>query len=146
MKLFTIPLPNGSGELVGATKKDRHFWNCCCQHMPIDMSIEESGGSSECCPLHNNLPSECQGNECICQIEGNEIGPLSEVTEEIAKEWGFKSTVGSANEIHGQGIVIGCHIGNISSKYRLIKEINKIYPAGYTVDDLSNILLIIIKK
>ncbi len=50
-----------------------HDENCCCQFNPLHHVSIGGRGSSECCPVHNNSPSECLADKgkCQCQQRAN---------------------------------------------------------------------------
>ena len=44
-------------------REEEHHPDCCCQFNPTSYKIEENVLASECCPVHNYNPIDCQA--CI---------------------------------------------------------------------------------
>jgi hypothetical protein len=112
MKLFTIPLPNGGGELVGLGKTNDRIYRYREGLKWVDFWFQR---------VWQKMGNYEKNTEII--------GTLSEVTEDMAKDWGFDCL---SDE---DGYVVATRVDVLINKIRVKVNI-----------DLSNILLIIIKK
>jgi hypothetical protein len=117
MKLFTIPLPNGGGELVGYEKPKR----CACFFIDSDCN------------------DRCDDWKSDTFLRDQKSFTLSEVTEEMAKEWGFNAM--TPEECKGTGLILG-----FTAKEQLQAFIEYENFGSGDFLEFDNILLIFIKK